>query len=348
MTLPRSRTAERRVARAGFAPARALVAELPMLPVAVLAFAFFALTVDGFLSQINLVTMARQMAPLLIAACGATMVFLLGGIDLSVGAVMSLASVVGALVMRDSGSPLLGLLAGTACGGVVGVLNGIAVGLFRLTPFVHTLAALLVTRAVAFLISKGHSIGMLPPEARLLGRMGIAGVPLIFLAALIVAAVTGVVLARTRFGRTVYLMGANRRAAVFSGLPFVRTEFLVYAAAGLLAALAGMVAVLWLGSGAPVLGDNLLLQVIAAVVIGGTSILGGSGSIGQTVTGVALVTILDKGLNLLGLAFYDQAIALGIVIVIGSGFGAWLGRRRIRRAQERGVGGEGGEPAGAT
>ena len=322
-------------ARAGFFPVRAILAELPMLPVVVLAFIYFASAVDGFVSPINLTNMARQFAPLVIAASGATMVFLLGGIDLSVGAVMSLASVVGAMTMRDTGSTALGLLAGLACGLAAGVINGIAVGFFRLTPFVHTLGALLLLRALAFLLSKGHSIGMLPPVALRLGRINLIGLPVIFWVALAIAALAGVALTRTRFGREVHLVGANRRAAVFAGVRILRTEFLVYAAAGLLAAFAGMIAVLWLGSGAPVLGDNLLLQVIAAVVIGGTSILGGSGGIAQTLTGAALITMLDKGLNLEGLAFYDQAIALGFVIVIGSGLGAWLGHRRISKAQDR-------------
>lgn len=323
-----ARTADKAPPGSGGGGWRELALAVPMAPVAVLLFLLMVVLVEGFASGANLANMARTAAPLLIAATGATFVFLLGGIDLSVGSTVSLASVAGALAMRATGSVSLGIAAGLAAGALVGLINGLAVARFRLVPFVHTLAMLLAARAVAFLLSEGRSIGRLPREALALGRHTVLGVPTIFLVALLVVALAWLVLARTPFGRWVHLAGDNRRAAVFNAVPVARVEFWVYLGAAVLAAAAGMIAVLRLGSGAPVLGDNLLLQVIAAVVIGGTSIHGGEGGVWRTATGVALVVMLDKGLNLMGLAFYDQWIAMGAIILLGSGLGAWLQRRR--------------------
>lgn len=121
-----------------------------------------------------------------------------------------------------------------------------------------------------------------------------------------------------------FLLGANERAAVFNGLRVTWTKFAVYLLCGTFAGLAGVAVVLRLGSGGLVLGDNTLLMAIAAVVLGGTSITGGEGSAVKTASGVAVIVLLDKGLNMLGLSFYDQAIVLGIVMVLGSAFNAWL------------------------
>lgn len=309
--------------------------ELPMLPVVVVLFLWFMATVPGFGTTANLDTMARVAAPLLIASIGATLIILTGGIDLSVGAVMSLASVVGAMVMRDTGSVPLGLGAGMAMGLAIGILNGLAVAWLRLSPFVHTLAMLLTARAIAFLISRGYSIGRLPPEATAFGRSGVLGVPTLLVVALALTGLFLVLLNRTSFGRSVFLIGSNERAAVFNGIGVPRIKFLLYLIGSVLGAVAGMVAVLRLGSGAPVLGDSLLLQVIAAVVVGGTSVFGGEGGLLRTLTGVVLITILDKGLDLMGLPFFDQAIVIGLVILVGSSFGTWLRNRKI--AQKRTV-----------
>lgn len=304
---------------------------LPILPVLLVAFAALAIVAPGFATGTNLETMARVLAPLLIAAVGGTFIMLAGGIDLSVGAVMSLASVVGALAMRESGSVVLGVLAGTGVGLAVGAVNGIAIARWRLTPFVHTLAVLLVARAVAFLVSRGASIGQLPREATAFGRSHLLGVPSLLLIAAAIFALGLLVAHRTVFGRAVTLIGSNERAATFNAVPVARVKLLLYTLGGTLAGLAGMIAVLRLGSGSPVLGDNLLLQAIAAIVVGGTSVFGGEGGLMRTLTGVALIVILDKGLDLLGLAFYDQAIVIGIVILAGSALGTWLRGRKVAR-----------------
>src|SRR3954449_1810845 len=328
----RRTTARAAAARAGARSAAArLVQEAPMLPVLAATSAVFCLTVDGFTSGANLGNMARFFAPLLVASVGATFVFLLGEIDLSVGSVLSLASVLAALAMRASGSVWLGAVAGLATGLAVGAVNGGAVALLRFPAFVHTLGTLLTVRAVGMLLTGGHSVGRLPIAALAFGRGDLLDLPGLLWIAVAVYLAAALALGRTAFGRELFLVGTNRRAAAFNGLRVARTRFLAFLVSGTLAGLAGVMVVLRLGSGGPILGDNLLLMAIASVVLGGTNIMGGDGGVFRTATGAAVIVLLDKGLNLLGLEFYDQAIVVGAVILLGSALGVRLHRRRVAR-----------------
>ena len=298
-----------------------------MVPVLLLTLLLFYLTVPGFTSGANLVNMAQLFGPLLIAAIGIMFVFLLGGIDLSIGSTLSLASVLAAMVMRDSGSVIAGVLAGIATGLAIGAINGIATAILRMPPFVHTFGMLLTLRATALLLTAGHSVGRLPIEALQWGRGSILGAPnLLWLAALVCLA-AHLLLRHTMLGREMFLIGTNERAAIFSGLRVPRVKFTAYLLCGVLAGLSGVTVVLRLGTGGPVLGDNVLLMAIAAVVLGGNSIVGGDVSVFRTLTGAAVIILLDKGLNLLGLSFFDQAIVIGAVIVVGSALSTWIHRR---------------------
>ena len=276
--------------------------------------------------------MARLFAPLVIAASGLTFVFLVGEIDLSIGSVLSLASALGAFAMRGTGSVWLGAIVMITTGALIGALNGAVIAWFRFSAFVHTLGVLVTARAVAMLITGGHSVGRLPAGALHFGRGEFAGVPNLLWLAIAVYVVAHILLGHTIVGREIFLVGTNRRAAVFAGLHVQRVRFLAFLISGTLAGLASLCVVLRLGSGGPILGDNLLLMAIAAVVLGGTSLFGGEGGAFRTATGALIVVILDKGLNLLGLAFYDQAVVMGLVIVLGSALGGYLYRRRTGRA----------------
>ncbi len=302
-----------------------------MLPVLVVAFIVLSASVGGFASAANLANMARLFAPLVITSIGITFVFLLGEIDLSIGSVLSLASVLGAFAMRDTGSVWIGAAVTIATGAAIGALNGAVIAWFRFSAFIHTLGILVTARAVAMLITGGHSVGRLPIAALRFGRGNLLGVPNLLWLAIAVYAVAHVLLRYTVTGREFFLVGANRRAAVFAGLSVQRTRFLAFLVSGTLAGVAGVCVVLRLGSGGPILGDNLLLMAIAAVVLGGTSVFGGEGGVFRTTTGALVVVMLDKGLNLLGLEFYDQAIVMGLVIVLGSALGGDLYRRRVGR-----------------
>lgn len=222
---------------------------------------------------------------------------------------------------------IAGVLAGIATGLAIGAINGIATAILRMPPFVHTFGMLLTLRATALLLTAGHSVGRLPIEALQWGRGSILGAPnLLWLAALVCLA-AHLLLRHTMLGREMFLIGTNERAAIFSGLRVPRVKFTAYLLCGVLAGLSGVTVVLRLGSGGPVLGDNVLLMAIAAVVLGGNSIVGGDVSVFRTLTGAAVIILLDKGLNLLGLSFFDQAIVIGAVIVVGSALSTWIHRR---------------------
>ena len=308
----------------------------PMVPVLLAAVLLMALIVPGFLSGANLRNMALLFGPLLISALAITFVFLIGGIDLSIGSTLSLATVVAALVMRDTGSVLLGAVAGVAVGAAVGAINGLAIAVLRFPPFVHTFGMLLTLRAVAMLITSGISVGQLPIEVLQTGRGVWLGVPNLLWLGMVVFLFSHLLLARTRLGREMFLVGSNERAALFNGLRVQWVRFAAYLLCGTFSGLAGVAVVLRLGSGGPVLGDNVLLMAIAAAVLGGTSIIGGDGSAFKTLTGVAVIVLLDKGLNLIGLSFYDQAVVLGMVIVLGSAFSIWLHKRVFSGRGSRG------------
>jgi ribose/xylose/arabinose/galactoside ABC-type transport system permease subunit len=306
--------------------------KLPSLPALAIAFVIFAFSLDEFASAANLDNMARLFAPLVIVAVGLTFVFLLGEIDLSIGSVLSLASVLGAFAMRDTGSVWLGAVVTVAVGALIGAFNGAVIAFLRFSPFVHTLGMLVIARAIAMLITQGHSVGRLPSAALSFGRGNIAGLPTLLWLAVTVCIVAHVILRHTVAGREFFLIGANRRASVFVGLHTRRARFLAFLISGTLAGLAGVCVLLRLGSGGPALGDNVLLMAIAAVVFGGTKVFGADGSVFRTATGALAVVILDKGLNMLGLAFYDQAVVMGLVIVFGSALGEYLYRWQTARS----------------
>lgn len=331
MTLAKSDTMPRQEARPRptlLAQALQALRKLPMLPVFVVACIAFYLTVGDFASAANIATMERFLAPLLVTAVGATFVFLVGEIDLSVGSVVSLSSVLAAMVMRDTGSLWAGMLTGLAVGLGAGVINGAAVTVLRFPSFIHTLAMLLVVRAIGLLLTGGYSVGRLPIAALLFGKMSTLGLPNVLWIAGIVWVLFTLLLNETVFGRELILTGANRRAARFNGIDVRKTVFWAFTISGSLAGLAGAIVVLRLGSGGPVVGDNMLLTTIAAIVLGGTSIQGGEGGLVRTLTGAAVIVLLDKGLNLLGLSFYDQAIVVGAVVILGSIGGKVLARSR--------------------
>lgn len=315
------------VLRAVADAAESVTLRAPMAPVLFASVSMFWLTVPGFASGANLANMALLFAPLLIAAIGITFVLLIGGIDLSIGSTLSLASVIGAIAMRETGSLWIGATAGMATGLAIGSINGCAIAVFRLPAFVHTFGMLLTIRAAALLVTGGHSIGRLPFSVMTFGRGALFGIPHLLWVAILVLVISNGLLTRTRLGREMYLVGTNRRAGIFNGLRVRFVEFTAYLLCGGFAGLAGVCVVMRLGAGGPVIGDNILLIAIAAAVLGGTSILGGEGGVFRTLSGTGVIVLLDKGLNLLGLSFYDQAVVIGAVIVLGSSFSVLLQRR---------------------
>lgn len=294
------------------------VAEYVIVVAIVLESIVFAIIAPQFLSVPNLVNVALSIAITGILAVGMTAVILTGGIDLSVGSVAALAGVVAALVAATdvSGSVALASLAALGVGLAVGLFNGTMVAWFRVPPFVTTLAMLTICRGLAFVLTGGRAIGNLPTGFGLFGREHVLGVPVPVILMLVVFAVGWFVLRRMTFGRYVYAVGGNREAAFLAGVNVKGVTMLVYILNGLLVGLAGLVLASRLGAGVPNAGIQYELDVIAAVVVGGTSLNGGRGSVIATLWGAVFIGVLNNGLNLAGIDPYMQRITLGAVILL--------------------------------
>ena len=312
---------------------------VPVLPITILVYLVLGITTPGFATFVNLPNLLGSMAVLAIAAIGATIVFLVAGIDLSVGSTIALASVMGAIATRDTGSMAVGLAAALAVGVVIGMINGFCIGFFGLPPFVLTLGVLLAARAIAYITAAAGgggtaaSVGQLPPQVLAFGQSTFVAIPSAFWIAFVLVICFSIFLSGTATGRSFYFVGSNERASKFNGLKVPLVKFLAYSIAGALGGVAGFILMARLGSGNATPGDALLLQVIAATVIGGTSLFGGQGGVWRTLVGVFLISGLTNALGLLGMPSWNQEIIIGAVVIFGSGLAVYLSKfqARVRR-----------------
>ena len=280
--------------------------------------AVFALLAPQFFSFENLVNVALSIAVIGVLAVGMTFVILTGGIDLSIGSIVALGGVVAALVTKQTEFVWLGFAAAIAVGLLGGAFNGAVIAYFKVPPFVVTLALLTIARGLAFILSEGRSIGNLPESFVWFGKASVFGVPLAVLLMLASFAAGWFVLRRTRFGRYVYAVGGNREATFLAGINVKQIEFSVYLLNGFLIGLAAVALASRLGAGVPNSGFQYELDVIAAVVVGGTSLSGGRGSVVSTLFGAIFIGVLNNGLNLANVDPYTQKIVLGAVILLAA------------------------------
>lgn len=275
-----------------------------------------AIAKPAFLTVQNLVIVARQISINGILAVGVTYVLLTGGVDLSLGSVLALAGVAAATLAHPDSGPLIlpivvGILTGTACGAV----NGFVVTRGNVAPFIVTLGMMTAARGLALLWSGGRPVSNLRPEFTFLGSGSFVGIPLPVWALLLVAAASWVFLSNFRLGRYVYAVGGNEPAARASGINVQGVKLFAYTVCGAMAGLAGVVLAARITTGQPNAGIGYELDAIAAVVIGGTSLSGGVGSIGGTLQGALLMGVINNGLDLLNVSSYYQNIVKGIIIV---------------------------------
>ena len=295
----------------------------------------FAVVQPRIVSAGNLINIAEQASYLVIFTVAQTIVILTRGFDLSLGTTVSAVSVASALILTGSGDDpawwvlALGSAAGIGLGLIVGLFNGGLVAGIGVNPFIATLASLNICLGIATTISGGRPVfGVSDSFSAIFYDSTIFGIRLPIFIAAAVALVAWIVLTRTVFGRTVYILGANPRAAVVAGMPARFCLGLAYVICSLLAALGALMETARTGSGEPNLGGSLMLQSIAAAVIGGTSLRGGSGGIGSAVLGAFFVTMLSNGMDLLQISGYVQMISLGFVVIAATA----LDYRRAWRA----------------
>lgn len=270
-----------------------------------------------FLTSRNIVSVLRQISTNLYCASAITMILIAGGIDLSIGAVTSLSSVVVSTCMVNYGFPIpVAIAAALAVGAVVGFLNGTIIYKTGLPPFIVTYSLQSICQGIAYVWTGAQPIRLTDQNFIFLGA-GYAGVipmPLIYLAVILLF--VWYILNRTKLGRHIYAVGGNEKAAEFSGVNIKKVRWFVYIFSGIMAALAGVVLSARMYSGQPAVGSGGEMDAIAAVVLGGTSMGGGRGSIGGTIIGALLIGILNNGLNLAGIDSYWQMVAKGAIILI--------------------------------
>lgn len=281
----------------------------------VLIGAALSLLSDRFLTTSNLINVARQVSINAIVAAGMTVVIITGGIDLSVGSTIALAGCAALLVAGPAGD-LVGMGAGIVVGGLVGLLNGALVAWGRVPPFITTLATMTIVRGAALVLTHGEPIVKAEGAYLWLGQASIGPLPVPILLMVAVLLGTHWFLARTRWGIYVYAVCGNAEAARLVGISLAGVQILVYVLGGVLAALAGLVLAARLSSAQPNTGVGFELDAIAAVVLGGTSLMGGEGGIWGTTVGAFIIGILNNGFNLLNVSPFYQLIAKGAVIVL--------------------------------
>ncbi|MEA2400537.1 MAG: ribose transport system permease protein [Thermoleophilaceae bacterium] len=332
-----------------------------LLAIFLFGFILFLLTPD-FLTKTNIINLFFQATILAVFALGMTFVILTAGIDLSVGSVAALTSVLSMGVIVKSGlPPVVGVLIGLLVGVAIGALNGLAVAKLGISALIATLASLAAASGGAFAYSNGSNIAPVPNALTDITRAEVWDIPILIPVVLVFAVFAHLILTRTSFGRGLYAVGGNPEAAKLAGIRVDRVKILAYTICGFTAALAGLMLTARLGSGSPRAGDGVELTAIAAVVIGGTSLFGGQGDIKGSMFGVLLISMVSNAVNLLGVpSAYDQIVQGGVIFTAATldiYRNRYIERTMSRRARRRGEPPEEGseadlpgdsEPAGAT
>ena len=268
-----------------------------------------------FLTVPNLLNIAQQTSINAIVAVGMTYVIISGGIDLSVGSIVALSGVVLGAALQDGQALPLALALALATGVACGVLNGALISLGGLPPFIVTLGMMSIARGAALVFTEGRPVSGFAPGFRALATGDVGGVPAPIVVTLVVYLVAHAVLTRTTFGRYLYAIGGNEEATRLSGVPVRLHKTMIYAVSGLVSAVAAVILTARLNSAQPIAGMMYELDAIAATVIGGTSLMGGEGTLAGTLVGALIMGVLRNGLNLLGVSSFLQQIVIGAVII---------------------------------
>ena len=312
-----------------------VVSQLAAAAVLVVVFVALSLASPYFLTSNNLFNIGVQVSIVAIVAVGMTFVILTAGIDLSVGSVAGLSGVLGTMAIANAGFPIIvGIIVGVLVGAAVGLVNGLLITQMRLPPFIATLGMLGVARGLTFIVGGENAVYGLPSSFRLFGEGQIGPIPMPLLYLIVIAVAAHLILSRSKLGRYAYAIGSNEQAARLSGIPINRYKLAVYMISAALAGFGGMIAASLVHSGQPNYGIGLELNAIAACVIGGASLFGGVGTIGGTLIGAFLMTVITNGAVLLNLTQYYQQVIIGVIIWLA----VWwdqVRRRRLAAATEQ-------------
>ena len=274
-----------------------------------------SVTSPVFLTTTNIINVIRQTSIYGIMAVGMTFIILTGGIDLSIGSIMAIAGAVCAGLLKDGNSIAIVIPVTIAVGILCGLTNGLVITVGKITPFVATLGMMSIARGFTLIYTKGYPISGFSPEFRFIGGGYLFGCPIPIVIFVAVVLIAYVVLAQTRVGRYTYAIGGNEDTVILSGINSGFYKTLVYVIAGASAALSALILTSRLNSAEPIAGLGYELDVIAAVVIGGTSLNGGRGSLFGTFIGALMIGVINNGMNLLDISPYFQLVVKGLIII---------------------------------
>lgn len=301
-----------------------------LIAVAVLCGALAFLS-ESFFTLSNLLNVLRQASLVFLTASGLTIVIITAGIDLSIGATLGLSACVAGNVIKSTGSIPLGVAAGIAVGAAVGIFNGLMITLLRLPSFIATYGTLWMVQGITYWYTAATVIYGFPAQFRALGSGYLLGIPLPVYLMIAFWAVGGVLTRFTTYGRELYALGANPEATRLSGIPVRARLNLVYILSGIMAGVAAIVYLARLNSAEAGVGEPLTLPAIAAVLIGGTSLFGGTGSLTGTMIGAIILTLVLNGMNLLAVDAKWQPLVTGVIMVLA----VWIDVVTRRRAEGR-------------
>ena len=290
--------------------------EIGIFLVLVVICIFLAIAAPRFLKLSNITNVARQMAVIAIISVGMTYVIVSGGIDLSVGSTVAFTGCITALMLVEGYPIIVCIVIGLLLGTLVGFVNGLLIVYVKLAPFIATLGTMGIARGLVLALTRGYPIQPFPKEFELIGRGYLGLLPIPVLIMIVIITIGHILLSKTKIGRYIYYIGSNEKAARLSGLNVNGTLLFVYTIAGFFSGLASIVLISRLTSAQSNMGSGFELDAIAAVVIGGTSLSGGEGSVMGSMIGAALMGIIKNALILLGVNVYWQSVVIGLVIVL--------------------------------
>ncbi len=280
----------------------------------IIVIVMFFLT-DRFFTFNNLSNVGRQISMNAILSVGMTMVIISGGIDLSVGSIVAMSSIVCASILTSTGQIIPAVAAALATGLGIGLINGILIAKTGIAPFIITLSSSSICSGMVLVVTMARPIPLSHDGFKQLGQGSLWILPYPFLLMIIIFVMFAALMNKTKFGRYVYAIGGNEKASIVAGIQVVRIKTVVYSLCGLLASLTGVVYTARLSSGVPSIGEGYEMQAITAAVIGGASLSGGRGGIWGTLIGAIIIGVLNNALNLLQVNSYYQNIVTGIVVL---------------------------------
>ncbi len=290
--------------------------EFTMLGIFIVFFVIMSVISGNFLSSGNMLNVVSQVASNAMMSVGMTIVIITAGIDLSVGGILGLSAMIGAIQMVNTGSAVIGFVVMMVVSIICGLVNGFLVGYIKMPAFIVTLGTMNICRSLDYVISDANTQSGFPAEWKFIGQTKVGGIPMYLIFMIIVFAAFIFILQKTKFGRMLYACGSNAEAATLSGINVKLNVCLAYVISGLMCGFAAWIMTSRLMACDPTYGDGAEMDAIAAAVIGGTSMSGGRGSIWGTIIGIFLVGFLRNALNLLGVNPYWQGTALGVVIIV--------------------------------